>query len=63
MSFKTLEYGRNKIQVKNYNEYVANTFEELPTSEQGAKLGDKGYFKNGDSIGIAMYFDGGWVKG
>ena len=28
-SFKILEFGYNKTQVKNYNEYIANTFEEL----------------------------------
>lgn len=62
-NFKILEYGYNKSPVKNYNEYIANTFEELPTAEQGAVLGDRGYYKDGESIGIAMYFDGGWIKG
>lgn len=61
--FKIIEYNRDKKPLKDYNEYIANTFEELPNAEQGAVLGDKGYFKDGETIGIAMYFDGGWVKG
>ena len=65
-NYSPLVSSRNKnksYEIKDYNEYIANTFEELPTAEQGAMLGDKGYFKDGETIGIAMYFDGGWAKG
>lgn len=61
--FKIIEYNRDRKPLKDYNEYIANTFEELPTADQGAMLGDRGYYKDGETIGIAMYFDSGWLKG
>lgn len=44
-----------------FHEYVADSFEELPTD--GVNVGDRAMFPDGDKIGIAMYFTTGWLKG
>lgn len=55
--FKITECGHK---IKNYNEYVADKFDDLPSD---AKLGDRAIYKDGNSIKIAIKFTDGWVKG
>lgn len=57
--YKIAECGYTKTQVKNYNEYIADSFEELPLD---AQFGDRAIFNDGEKIGIAMYFSAGWVS-
>ena len=60
--YKEIIYNLDRKPFKNFTEYVANSFGELPTAAEGAELGDIGFFKDGDKIGVAMFFDSGWVK-
>lgn len=45
-----------------FYEYVADSFEELPVEEE-VQIGDKAIFNDNGSLGIAIYFTTGWVKG
>ena len=61
--FKTIEYNLDRKPIKNYTEYVANSFAELPTAADGAELGDVSFYKTDDDLlGIAMFFDSGWIQ-
>lgn len=44
-----------------FHEYVADSFEDLPNV--GVQIGDRAMFNNNGSIGIAIYFTTGWIKG
>lgn len=57
--FKIAEYGYVKTQVKNYNEYISDTFEELPTD---ATFGDRAIFNDNGVMKIAIFFSNGWVR-
>ena len=57
--YKISEYGYTKTQVKNYNEYIADSFEELPTD---ANFGDRAIFNDGGVMKIAIYFTDGWIR-
>lgn len=58
--YKLTEQGYNKIQVKHYNEYIADTFDELPSN---ADFGDRAIFNDNGTMKIAIKFTDGWVKG
>ena len=67
MAYAIRPYGKGSITVDTstdyvmFDEYIADSFDELPT--EGVKIGDRAMFKDSGSIGIAVYFTGGWVKG
>lgn len=71
MAYAVRNYGKGKLEgdpnqlhdneYVMFDEYVADSFDELPTD--GVKLGDRAMFNDGGSIGIAVYFTEGWVKG
>ena len=58
--YKLAEQGYNKVQIKNYNEYIADTFDELPTD---ATFGDRAIFNDNGVMKIAIKFTDGWIKG
>jgi hypothetical protein len=57
--YKIAEQGYNKIQIKNYNEYIADTFDELPTD---AQFGDRAIFNDNGVMKIAIRFSDGWIR-
>jgi hypothetical protein len=67
MSYAKHQYGKgstvidSKVDYVMFDEYVADSFEELPT--EGVKIGDRAMYNAGGSLGIAVYFSTGWVKG
>lgn len=67
MAYSASKYGSGyknsdgKIEHCMFYEFVADSFEELPT--EGVQIGDKAIFNDNGSLGIAMYFTTGWVKG
>lgn len=67
MSYAKHQYGKgsiidnSKVDYVIFDEYVADSFEELPTV--GVKIGDRAMFVEDGKIAIAMYFSTGWVKG
>lgn len=58
--FKITEYNRDKKPLKDYDEYTADTFEELPVD---APFGSRAFYSDGSTIKIAMKFTSGWIKG
>jgi hypothetical protein len=67
MSYAKHQYGKgstvidSKVDYVMFDEYVADSFDELPT--EGVKIGDRAMFVEDGKIAIAMYFTTGWIKG
>ena len=59
MAYTISEYGRHFKPYKDYNEYIADSFEDLPTD---AKLGDRAIFNDNGVLNIAIRFTDGWVR-
>ena len=71
MAYVVRNYGKGKLvndpnhinddEYVMFDEYIADSFEELPT--EGVKIGDRAMFVEDGQIAIAMYFTTGWIKG
>ena len=66
MSIAKHQYGKgstvidSKVEYVVFDEYIADSFEELPT--EGVKIGDRAMFVQDGKIAIARYFTTGWVR-
>ena len=60
MAYAISEYGRDYKPYKNYNEYISDSFDELPID---AQFGDRAIFNDNGVMKIAIKFTDGWVKG
>ena len=59
MAYMISEYGRQFKPYKDYNEYIADSFEELPLD---AQFGDRAIFNDNGTMKIAIKFSDGWVR-